>query len=417
MSFCRQVYVAYLLDAYLIKKPLATRNLFEARVAEEKFGQSNCDNKSTQIIFFQRLRGMVNSSILHPDDSFNKLPYPTLKAEVIDGVCYNTVVNARFLEEIGYAVGEIPTINDWFEKAYPDSTYRDHVVNSWTSLARQSQEDGQEEVIMLAQINTKKFGQRWYEVKASIASHVHMVGFINVDAFMGNEKALRARIENKNKTLTILSHDLRSPLSNLLGLSRLALQGDIQQSEFNEVLGKINLRTEQALQLLETTLVWTRSNFGEIKVSNERVVIHDVIEFACRVVENVVEDKRILIVQRHVQNVQLTTDREIFSIIVRNILSNAVKFSPDGGTVMISFKGYSNMGCLEISDEGPGMSAAVVDSIVEGRRLDRNPITLGQGAGIGLRFCVELAHLIGARITFHASGQKGTLVRIEFGIM
>ncbi|HWA35866.1 MAG TPA: HAMP domain-containing sensor histidine kinase [Cyclobacteriaceae bacterium] len=359
---------------------------------------------------------MRSESIEHRGKIFNNLPYPTLVAEVIDGVCYNTVVNEKFLDEIGYSVSEIPTLDDWFEKAYPDATYRSHVVNSWTSLARQSKEEGLDDVIMIAHITTKKFGRRWYEVKASIAHEVHTVGFVDIDEFVGNEKTLRARIENKNKTLTILSHDLRGPLSNLLGLSRLALERGIAQEELNTLLDKISRRTEQALQLLETTLIWTRSNFGQIKVRHERVMIKDVVASACDVVGNVADDKKISIVQHDLESAQLTTDREIFTIIVRNILSNAVKFSPDAGTVIISFKGDNNVGCLEISDEGPGMSTSVVESILEGRRLDQNAIAPGQGAGIGLRFCVDLAHQISAKISFHTRAPKGTLVRIEFTV-
>ncbi len=354
------------------------------------------------------------TEIPDPVYSFDNLPYPFLMAEVVDGVCYNKVVNSKFLDEIGYPVTEIPTIDDWFEKAYPDLTYRNQVIASWYAIAKESTEQRSAEAIMIAHITTKRFGQRWYEVKASITPHVHTVGFINIDELMGSDKALRARIENKNKTLAILSHDLRGPLSNLLGLSRLALEGRLSGDEFSSVLSKINHRTEQTLQFLETTLVWTRSNFGEITVRNEIVSLSDVATIACNAVEDIVEDKRVTIVTEGIEDAQLMTDPEILLIILRNILSNAVKFSPTGGKVLLSFRGGIHAGILEIQDEGPGISDEVVEGVLQGRRLDHSSIEAGKGAGIGLRFCVELAHRVSAKISFQAIQPKGTIVRIQF---
>src|SRR6478736_3119602 len=115
---------------------------------------------------------------------FDFLPYPLLVAEFRNGTHTNIYANQKFNEEIGYAIAEIPTIDDWFEKAYPDPAYRDQVMKSWGMLYQVAQRKREDSVSMKAIIHTRNRKDRWYEVKSSIFGRVQLVAFIDIHDVM-----------------------------------------------------------------------------------------------------------------------------------------------------------------------------------------------------------------------------------------
>src|SRR5215831_6165107 len=105
------------------------------------------------------------------DDELNKttferiadfLPYPFIMAQLKNRTYVHAYFNERFREEIGYTASEIPTIDDWFQKAYPDSVYRLEVASQWYQLLEEAKRDGRTDVRMNVRIATKEKGERWY---------------------------------------------------------------------------------------------------------------------------------------------------------------------------------------------------------------------------------------------------------------
>ena len=116
------------------------------------------------------------------------LPYPFLISEFRNGVYTNMYLNEKFREEIGYTLEEVPTIEDWFNAAYPDPAYRDKVIFDWGHQAIDSKKKGLNYVLLKARIKTKKSGLQWYEVKSSTFGRYQLVAFVNIDSFVENRK-------------------------------------------------------------------------------------------------------------------------------------------------------------------------------------------------------------------------------------
>ena len=340
------------------------------------------------------------------------LPYPFLVSESRNGVYHNLYVNRRFLEEIGYSISEIPTIHHWFMKAYPDRQYRNEVVAGWRQRTDEARDKGQDAVMMNALIQTKAMGQQWYEVKSSVFAKINLVAFININDVVLKETELERLNENKNRTLSILSHDLRGPLMNLHTLTTLALNSDLTRKQFFETVANVNEKTFQVLEFVETTLLWTKSNFDKVNVNMDEIFVSEIARNILTLYGSSIKAKDIQVKVDIPQIDKVVCDHEILTIVLRNLLSNAIKFTPDGGTISIRHEVYSHTNLICVEDTGIGMSEAMIDMILVDNYASRRGTRQEKGLGIGLRLCRELLKKIKGRLEISSEQGKGTAVRI-----
>jgi len=129
---------------------------------------------------------------------------------------------------------------------------------------------------MQVKVHTKNRGAIWYEVKASIHGSVHFVALMNIDKEVMREQELQRLNDNKDKILSILSHDLRAPLKSLQGILELNSQGTLSEIEKIKFLRHLKEQVFQMSEFLDTTLNWTRLNFSELKPVREVIDIHKI---------------------------------------------------------------------------------------------------------------------------------------------
>lgn len=339
------------------------------------------------------------------------LPYPFIVSELQGSTYVNIHANKKFVEEIGYTLSEIPNIDAWFVKAYPEPMYRAAIINGWNTLIADALTKGEDSVLMRVIIHTKFNGDKWYEVKSSVSNSMQLVAFVNITEVMTKERELERLNENKNQTLSILAHDVRGPLSNLNTMTRWMLEGNFERDEFLERLSKINEKSSQVLEFIDTTLLWTRSNFNSVVIKIEIVDLKQMLEKILKVYENVYQGKHLIITQRH-EAETIITDNEILTIILRNLISNAIKFSNERGTITISSRTQGETVSICVTDTGIGMSADVLNKI----QFDHYESTLGtreeKGLGIGLKLCRQLLRKIDGTMAFISQPGLGTQVTI-----
>lgn len=340
------------------------------------------------------------------------LPYPFLVSELRNNTYHIIYLNRKFIEEIGYSCEEMPTIHHWFHKAYPDKEYREEVVTGWRKKNEEAKEKDQDYVLMNALIHTKSLGDRWYEVKSSVFENVNLVAFINIHDGILKEKELERLNENKNRTLSILTHDLRGPLKNLHVLTSLALNADLSQEQFMDTVRNVNEKTFQVLEFVETTLLWTKSNFDNVKVTMEEVFPSEIVRNILVLYEPSSFAKNISIHNTIDNNYKVTTDLEILTIVIRNLLSNAIKFTPDNGAISISLKLNNGMMILAVKDTGIGMSDEMIEMLLNDNYSSRKGTRQEKGLGIGLRLCRELLKKINGKLEIESQPSQGTSVKI-----
>lgn len=339
------------------------------------------------------------------------LPYPFLIAEFRDKTYYVIYANQKFLEEIGYTCAEIPTIHDWFNRAYPDTSYREGVVMEWNDRVNQAKIEGKDYVMMKVSIHTKKGEDVWYEVKSSLSDKIQLVAFVNIQEGIEKEKELKRLNENKNHTLSILTHDLRTPIASLHSLAQLAMSADLSHEEFVVLTKALHDKSQQVIDLLDTTLLWTKSNFDKIVVKIQKVNLPEVIKKILALYESSYESKRIRITL-DLNGTWPTSDTGIITIVIRNLLSNAIKFTAEEGQITIRSYQEGNACMISVQDSGTGMSEETVNKIMADQFNPSGGAHKEKGYGIGLQLCRQLLEKVEGRMEIESEIGKGTLVKI-----
>jgi len=355
---------------------------------------------------------MINHSIsrfdLHHVADF--LPYPFIIAEVINGVHFNTFINESFKNDIGYSLDEIPTIEAWYAHAYPDIEYRNQVINNWNLEEVLTLKTGNVFVRKKSQITCKKGTKRWYEIKASVVNDLHVVAFIDLDKEIRLQEELLKINRNNDRMLAVLGHDLRTPIANLIGISDLALEHKMPQVEFTSYIKLINQQSNQVLDMLETTLYWSRMNFDNIEVNAETIYAQPCIERILTIYQPAYTAKSISVTSSISANETVFSDKEIVSMILRNLLSNAIKFTPDTGQIHVEFS--NNL--LRITDTGMGMTSEKISSILA-ENYTSTPGTNNEiGMGMGLQLVQKLALKINAKLSITSEVNSGTTICVQF---
>jgi signal transduction histidine kinase len=338
---------------------------------------------------------------------FNFLPYPLLVSEIVDGVRKNIFVNKAFEEEIGFSLSDIPTIEQWFETAYTEITYRTRITSEWLQKERYAKQMGADAIVMQAKINTKYFGEQWYEVKASVHGEIQFVAFVNIDQEIRKEEEMLKLIENKDRILSILSHDLRSPIGNLSNVIQLTLDGNLTNEEQNALLGKLNEQIFQMQDFLDTILRWSRSSFEETKVTCKQTDITPIINSVLTLYHDTVVNKQIR-VNIQLYNQSIVTDEGIFTIIVRNLISNAIKFTPFAGEIIIRDHPTNDYFILEIQNSGTGITRQKIDSIMAGNYSSEKGTQGENGLGLGLKLCIQLLARLKGKLSIEGAAAYST---------
>lgn len=337
------------------------------------------------------------------------LPYPFIISERQGSVQKNIYANKKFLNEIGYSLDEIPDIDAWFEKAYPEPLYRGIIATGWNDLVQDALQKGEADAMMRVIIRTKHNGDRWYEVKSSVRNSLQMVAFVNITEVMLKEHELQRLNENKNQTLSILAHDIRGPLTNLNTMTRMMLEGNFEANEFLHRLSSIHEKSSQVLEFIETTLLWTRTNFNSMSINIQDVDFDQALSKILQIYSNIYQAKGITI-KKNIGTSTLRSDPEVLTILLRNLISNAIKFSYDNGEITIRVTRESDGYMVCVKDRGVGMSAETMDRL----QRDHHTTTIGtreeKGLGLGLKLCRELLKKIGGELYFQSEPGAGTEV-------
>ncbi len=337
------------------------------------------------------------------------LPYPFLIAEQRNGIFTNTFINRRFEQEIGYTLAEIPDADAWFTLAYPDIHYRQTVITGWNSRLATARENSQDAVMMRVVIQTKHVGEQWYEVKSSVSGPLQLVAFVCITDVVAKERELQRLVETKNRTLSILAHDVRGPLTNLHSMTQFLIEGNLSRDEFVNKIERIHEKSGEVLDFIDTTLNWTKANFNSIQVEAEQVNIRECAWKIFKLYESSYHAKQVKVLVNIAVDTYLV-DKEIFTIVVRNIFSNAVKFTPSNGSINIQTQLRGSKLRVSVKDSGIGMTPGMIDKIYQENYTSTPGTNEEKGLGLGLKLCRHLIHKLGGTLEIKSEPGLGTEV-------
>jgi len=226
----------------------------------------------------------------------------------------------------------------------------------------------------------------------------------------------------KDKFFSIIGHDLKSPLNQLLSLSEI-IKIELKSGREEEALRMIDLLGEAAKSaklLLENLLDWSRSQTGKIHFSPEMVDISKITEEVVELNAQNAFQKGIKIKSTIPPDTMAFADQNMLKTILRNLISNGIKFTKPGGEIKLDADEESGMVIYSVADNGIGMKD---DDLGKLFRIDINPKTIGnsteKGTGLGLILCKEFVELNGGEIWAESKWREGTTFKFNipaFGI-
>lgn len=226
-----------------------------------------------------------------------------------------------------------------------------------------------------------------------------------------SEQQLKEANETKDRFFSILAHDLRSPFSALLGISEI-LAGDWQEysdAERRKMAHTIHLTINQTFRLLTNLLDWSRLQRGVIHPDKKKVQLRQLVSDVLEGKQMVLSSKAITVANRVPVALQSWGDPQMIEAVLRNFISNAVKYSQEGGIIEVKAEEINGVVRVVVSDQGTGMDMETQRSIFTDLEPISKPGTGGEkGTGLGLRLCNEFVQHMGGRIGFDSESGKGS---------
>ena len=215
----------------------------------------------------------------------------------------------------------------------------------------------------------------------------------------------------KDKFFSIIAHDLKNPFNSILGFSNL-LAEQIHEKDFShidEFVGYIQSSSQLAMDLLGNLLEWTRSQTGRMVFNPEFVEMVSLIKEVVSIMEASARQKKISIVFQLPRNAPVNADKAMISTILRNLISNAVKFTQADGEIVISVDQLGNELLVSVSDNGLGVRKELINKLF---RVEESFTTSGTnnelGTGLGLILCKEFIDKHGGKIWVESEIGKGS---------
>ena len=220
----------------------------------------------------------------------------------------------------------------------------------------------------------------------------------------------------KNSLLSILSHDLRGPLSGIRGASELLLEDDRfdRSEERDSFLREIGKTAGGALDLVEQVLSWARMQGEDLVPHIERIDLGSVLDEQTNLLEESAHGKGIKIERPPgEERLDADSDRDMLGAIARNLLSNAIKFTPRGGSIRVSAGRRGESLVISVRDTGVGLTEDARARLFQVDRRLRGLGTEGErGSGFGLVLSSEFAERLGGRIEVDSEPGRGSEFRL-----
>lgn len=222
---------------------------------------------------------------------------------------------------------------------------------------------------------------------------------------------LKRTISNRDKMYSVIAHDLRSPMASIRMVLNLAVNVVSKETVGDEIFGlldKANRESEETHDLLDNLLKWTKSQTGRLTVVYQDLDLDDIVPGVVDIFRMIAEMKKIDLKYLPAdEKLTVHGDNDMIKTIIRNFLSNAVKFTPEGKSVEVFYKREGDFARISVRDHGVGIDPERVDTIF---RTGETTYGTGgeEGSGLGLQLCQDFARKNGGDARVESTFGEGS---------
>ena len=222
---------------------------------------------------------------------------------------------------------------------------------------------------------------------------------------------LKRTISNRDKMYSVIAHDLRSPMASIrmvLNLAVNVVSPEIVGDEIFGLLDKANRESEETHDLLDNLLKWTKSQTGRLNVVYQDIDLDDIVPGVVDIFKMIAEMKKIdLKYLPAEEKLIVRADNDMIKTIIRNFLSNAVKFTPAGKGIEVFYTREGDFARVSVRDHGVGVEPERVETI-----FHKGETTYGtggeEGSGLGLQLCQDFARKNGGEAQVESTLGEGS---------
>ncbi|MEM7549329.1 MAG: HAMP domain-containing sensor histidine kinase [Bacteroidota bacterium] len=219
----------------------------------------------------------------------------------------------------------------------------------------------------------------------------------------------------KDKFFSIIGHDLKGPLNSLTSFSNLLVNhsGSLSPDEIKMLATDLDKSIKNLFSLLDNLLNWARSQSGRIELESKRLDLKELVDSNISLLQRIAENKSIEIVNK-IDLAECFADENTINTVIRNLLSNALKFTEEKGKVYFTKSETDGMISIHISDNGVGMTKDQIDKLFQ---IGEKQSTLGtskeKGTGLGLILCKEFVEMNGGTLSVKSIKDEGSTFSIK----
>lgn len=262
------------------------------------------------------------------------------------------------------------------------------------------------------QVGANDFLTKPFNKEELVVRVFHQIKLVAATRIIERQNAeLRATIGNRDKMYSGIAHDLRSPMASIrmvLNLVAASASPELIGQEMYDLLDKANKESEDVHDLLDNLLKWTKSQTGRLTVVRQDLDLNDIIPGVVDIFEMIAQNKHIkLNYQTSASSVIVTADNDMLKTVVRNFMSNAIKFTPENGSIDIILSTEGDYAKVSVRDHGVGIAPERLSSI-----FNKGETTYGtggeEGSGLGLQLCQDFATKNGGNCTVESVLGEGS---------
>ena len=229
-------------------------------------------------------------------------------------------------------------------------------------------------------------------------------------ALVESEQKLREANATKDRFFSIISHDLRSPFAAILGFSDTLIEmyPELSDEEKLSFTNDISDSAKKAFRLVENLLAWSRAQLGELTITPKPVHLYAIVKELVDLYSPLAKQRDMTVLCDIPKDTYLLADEQTISLVIRNIVNNAVKFNNDGEAIIISAREEGENVIIFIRDHGIGIKPEDIEKLFN---LDTNSKVGNspqKGSGLGLILCKQFIEKNGGTITVNSEYGKYT---------
>ena len=235
-------------------------------------------------------------------------------------------------------------------------------------------------------------------------------------ALKKSEAELRELNATKDKFFSIIAHDLKSPFNGILGFSDM-LKREARELDIDSIVqsaGIINSSAKHAFNLLENLLEWARMQQGKILFEPKTFLLNGLVNAEIDLQKNIADQKAIALINDIHKHIILSADENMIRTIIRNLISNAIKFTPKNGKVTVEAKSDNGQLLISVSDTGIGMKKEIIEKLF---KIETSFTSRGteneKGSGLGLLLCKEFVEKHEGTILVESEPGKGSMFQFS----